>query len=106
MGFPWAMWVCWRRNSGLGDWHPQGPPNRAGSSGPGPPGLPLAGWAPPDEGDPSSSGGRRIGAAESGTHGLWRWPSLRGGHLEGGAGSRADKLPHQDQERRAPRIGG
>ena len=78
MGFPWAMWVCWRRNSGLGDWHPQGPPNRAGSSGPGPPGLPLAGWAPPGEGDPSSSGGRRIGAAESGTHGLWRWPSLSG----------------------------
>ena len=58
------------------EWHPQGPPSWAGSSRPGPPGLPLAGWTPPGTGDPSSSGGRRIGAAGSGTHGPWRWPSL------------------------------
>lgn len=86
---------------------PRGLAPQPGSTlGTGPPGLPLAGRASLGAGGPSSSGGRRTGAAGGGTHEPWRWPFLRGGHLEGGAGSRADKPPSRDPECRAPRTGG
>ena len=90
----------------LGHWPPRAAVSRAGTSGTGPPGLPLAGQASLGAGGPSSSHGRRTGAAGGGTHGSWRWPFLGGGHLEGGAGSRTDKPPSRDPECRAPRTGG